>query len=63
MNAGRRESEPPRHDRHRLGILVHEHDVASLKEPLPAKKSSRRSPGFEWTRTMRRIRASGFCVG
>ena len=37
--------------------------AASPSVPLPAKKSSRRSPGFECTRTMRSRIASGFCVG
>ena len=30
--------------------------------PLPAKKSSTVSPGFEWTRTIRSRIPSGFCV-
>ena len=37
--------------------------AASPNEPLPAKKSSSRSPGFVWTFTIRSRMPSGFCVG
>jgi len=37
--------------------------AASPVVPLPAKKSSTQSPGFECTLTIRVSSASGFCVG
>ena len=38
-------------------------DGREILVPLPAKGSTTRSPGSEWTRTMRSRIFSGFCVG